>query len=136
MGQVNLHQTVLAYCPHCTNHIRLFAWNLLENAEDSGPANSSDFPLADDESIPNDDLEERARLISQILELQNTLEDLSQRFDSVKDECFKLRSENQVLSQYIKNLMSSSSMFQPTAHTNKSATSNGAAEILFDDHCW
>lgn len=32
--------------------------------------------------------------------------DLSQRVDSVKEENLKLRSENQVLGQYIENLMS------------------------------
>uniref|UniRef100_A0A914ZAX7 Short coiled-coil protein n=1 Tax=Panagrolaimus superbus TaxID=310955 RepID=A0A914ZAX7_9BILA len=95
--------------------------------------NSADFPLADDESVPSEiqksarqpipaqplpreeieDQEEKARLISQILELQNTLEDLSQRVDIVKEESLKLRSENQVLGQYIQNLMASSSVFHP-----------------------
>uniref|UniRef100_A0AC35TIL7 Short coiled-coil protein n=1 Tax=Rhabditophanes sp. KR3021 TaxID=114890 RepID=A0AC35TIL7_9BILA len=91
----------------------------------------ADIPLADDETIPNEvnlssrrpkpaqplpqaeDLEEKARLITHILELQNTLEDLSSRVDSVKEESHKLRSENQVLGQYIKNLMVSSNLFQP-----------------------
>lgn len=40
--------------------------------------------------------------------------DLSQRVDSVKEENLKLRSENQVLGQYIENLMSASSVFQST----------------------
>lgn len=62
-----------------------------------------------------DEKEERARLISQVLELQNTLDDLSQRVDSVKEENLKLRSENQVLGQYIENLMSASSVFQSTS---------------------
>ncbi|EYC38330.1 hypothetical protein Y032_0724g1849 [Ancylostoma ceylanicum] len=61
---------------------------------------------------PLEDPEEKARLISQVLELQNTLDDLSQRVDSVKEESLKLRSENQVLGQYIQNLMASSSVFQ------------------------
>ena len=43
-----------------------------------------------------DDLEEKARLISQVLELQNTLEDLSSKVDNVKEENLRLRSENQV----------------------------------------
>ncbi|KAI1704826.1 cell division protein anillin domain-containing protein [Ditylenchus destructor] len=91
---------------------------------------TSDFPLANDETIPNEldksnrhpkpaqplpkdefeDLEERARLISQILELQNTLEELSHRYDSVKDECSKLSN-------------------------SKSAMSKEAEEILFNDQC-
>ena len=45
---------------------------------------------------PVDDLEEKARLISQVLELQNTLEDLSSKVDNVKEENLRLRSENQV----------------------------------------
>lgn len=67
-----------------------------------------------------DEQEEKARLISQVLELQNTLDDLSQRVDSVKEENLKLKSENQVLGQYIENLMSASSVFQSaTANTKK-----------------
>ncbi|XP_056637260.1 short coiled-coil protein A [Diorhabda sublineata] len=62
-----------------------------------------------------DEQEEKARLISQVLELQNTLDDLSTRVDSVKEENLKLRSENQVLGQYIENLMSASSVFQSTS---------------------
>lgn len=48
--------------------------------------------------------------------------DLSQRVDSVKEESLKLRSENQVLGQYIQNLMASSAVFQsshPRATSNK-----------------
>lgn len=45
--------------------------------------------------------------------------DLSQRVDSVKEENLKLRSENQVLGQYIENLMSASSVFQSTNATAK-----------------
>merc|ERR1712126_22678 len=56
--------------------------------------------------------EEKAMLISQVLELQNTLDDLSSRVDNVKEENLKLKSENQVLGQYIENLMSASSVFQ------------------------
>ncbi|XP_026473879.1 short coiled-coil protein B-like [Ctenocephalides felis] len=66
-----------------------------------------------------DEQEERARLISQVLELQNTLDDLSQRVDCVKEENLKLRSENQVLGQYIENLMSASSVFQTTSPNAK-----------------
>ena len=57
--------------------------------------------------------EEKARLIAQVLELQNTLDDLSSRVDNVKEENLRLRSENQVLGQYIENLMAASNVFQP-----------------------
>ncbi|CAH3167564.1 unnamed protein product [Pocillopora meandrina] len=63
--------------------------------------------------------DEKKRLISQVLELQNTLDDLSQRVDAVKDENLKLKSENQVLGQYIENLMSASSVFQPANPDSK-----------------
>jgi len=68
-----------------------------------------------DPDLSPDEQEEKARLISQVLELQNTLDDLSQRVDSVKEENLKLRSENQVLGQYIENLMQASSVFQSTS---------------------
>ncbi|XKL64734.1 hypothetical protein PGB90_004820 [Kerria lacca] len=72
-----------------------------------------------DIDISPDELEEKARLITQVLELQNTLDDLSHRVECVKDETFKLRSENQVLGQYIENLMSASSVFQSTSPKSK-----------------
>ncbi|GAA6077034.1 short coiled-coil protein isoform X1 [Tachysurus ichikawai] len=65
------------------------------------------------------ELEEKTRLINQVLELQNTLEDLSSRVDAVKEENLKLKSENQVLGQYIENLMSASSVFQTTDSKSK-----------------
>ena len=48
----------------------------------------------------------------QVLELQNTLDDLTNRVDAVKEENLKLRSENTVLGQYIENLMQASAVFQ------------------------
>ncbi|XP_066596692.1 short coiled-coil protein B isoform X4 [Prorops nasuta] len=79
----------------------------------------STFTNGLDTDINPDEQEEKARLIAQVLELQNTLDDLSQRVDSVKEENLKLRSENQVLSQYIENLMSASSVFQSTSPNSK-----------------
>ena len=52
--------------------------------------------LYQDENV--EDIEEKARLISQVLELQNTLEDLSSKVDNVKEENLRLKSENQVKS--------------------------------------
>ncbi|XP_067880768.1 short coiled-coil protein B isoform X3 [Heterodontus francisci] len=65
------------------------------------------------------ELEEKTRLIKQVLELQHTLEELSARVDAVKEENLKLKSENQVLGQYIENLMSASSVFQTTDTKSK-----------------
>lgn len=39
--------------------------------------------------------------------------------DAVKEENLKLKSENQVLGQYIENLMSASSVFQTTDTKSK-----------------
>lgn len=72
-----------------------------------------------DPDINPDEEEEKRRLINQVLELQNTLDDLSQRVDSVKEENLKLKSENQVLGQYIENLMAASSVFQSTSPKTK-----------------
>ncbi|XP_044741468.1 uncharacterized protein LOC123302563 [Chrysoperla carnea] len=85
----------------------------------TSPHNLVMGPNSLDVDVSIDEQEEKARLISQVLELQNTLDDLSRRVDSVKEENLKLRSENQVLSQYIENLMSASSVFQSTSPKSK-----------------
>lgn len=87
----------------------------------SAYTNGTNSPLHNslDPDMSPDEQEEKARLITQVLELQNTLDDLSQRVDSVKEENLKLRSENQVLGQYIENLMSASSVFQSTSPKTK-----------------
>ncbi|CAJ0941443.1 unnamed protein product, partial [Mesorhabditis belari] len=119
------------------------------NGADNQANSSEDIPLADefdDTTIisgrtprpaqplpreePPEDPEEKARIISQVLELQSTLDDLSQRVDSVKEESLRLRSENQVLGQYIQNLMGSSSVFQ-SSHPKNSAHKNEMFEAFF-----
>ena len=65
-----------------------------------------------DPDFSPDEQEEKARLISQVLELQNTLDDLTSRVDRVKEENLRLKSENTVLGQYIENLMQASQVFQ------------------------
>jgi len=77
-----------------------------------GESGSQTSFLLDSDLTPEEQ-EEKARLIAQVLELQNTLDDLSSRVDNVKEENLRLRSENQVLGQYIENLMAASSVFQP-----------------------
>nr|CAG4638895.1 EOG090X0N2I [Cyclestheria hislopi] len=81
-------------------------------------SDSSSQPASDGD-LNLDEQEEKARLIAQVMELQNTLDDLSQRVDSVKEENLKLRAENQVLGQYIENLMAASSVFQSTSPRTK-----------------
>ncbi|XP_062036448.1 short coiled-coil protein-like [Lepus europaeus] len=60
------------------------------------------------------ELEEQTQLIHQVLDLQHTLEDLFARVEAVKEENMKLKSENQVLRHYLRNLMSSSHVFHYT----------------------
>lgn len=69
-------------------------------------------PLEQSYSLDHEHVEEKGRLIQQVFSLQNTLDDLAQRVDAVKDENVKLKSENQILGQYIENLMAASSVFQ------------------------
>jgi len=87
--------------------------NELTRTFDSMPSFTHDSLSSGD--LDPDEQEEKARLITQVLELQNTLDDLSQRVDNVQEENLKLKSENQVLGQYIESLMSASSVFQPTS---------------------
>ena len=47
----------------------------------------------------------------QVMELQNTLQDLSSRVDNVRGENCKLKTENAVLCEYIEKLMRASAMF-------------------------
>jgi len=74
----------------------------------------------DDVENQSAEITEKERIIDQIIELQNTLEDLSKRVGCVKEENLKLKSENDVLGKYIENLMHSSSVFQqPEDKNNK-----------------
>ena len=85
-----------------------------------GTLNPQSFLDEAEQQQMSEEQEEKARLIAQVLELQNTLDDLSSRVDNVKEENLRLRSENQVLGQYIENLMAASSVFQPANEpTNK-----------------
>lgn len=75
---------------------------------------------SDDGELENQaELEEEMGLINQVLELQHTVEDLSARVDAIKEENLKLKSENQILGQYIENLMSVSSVVQTTDSKSK-----------------
>ncbi|GAU98572.1 hypothetical protein RvY_09701 [Ramazzottius varieornatus] len=85
---------------------------------DDGSKSVDSFSFQNDDCAL-DEAEEKARLIAQVLELQNTLDDLSQKVDSVKEENLKLKSENQVLGQYIENLMAASNVFQSTTQNPK-----------------
>merc|ERR1739846_22271 len=88
--------------------------SMLSDRSDAGGGNISDHinRICLDPDFSPDEQEEKARLISQVLELQNTLDDLTQRVDKVKEENLRLKSENTVLGQYIENLMQAGQVFQ------------------------
>nr|VZH90318.1 unnamed protein product [Spirometra erinaceieuropaei] len=98
-----------------------------DNHYSDGQNESADYvvsyPREYDENLSESDREEKQRLIKQVLELQHTLADLSARVESVKEENMNLRSENQILGQYIEKLMISSPVFHssspPTMERNK-----------------
>jgi predicted nuclease with TOPRIM domain len=48
---------------------------------------------------------EKEELIERILQLQTTLQELTQKIDNVRNENQDLRDENIVLKEYINNLM-------------------------------
>ncbi|CAG8579127.1 9727_t:CDS:2 [Paraglomus brasilianum] len=52
--------------------------------------------------------EEKAKLIKQVIDLQEGLKALIDRVESVKKDHEKIQSSNQILQTYINNLMSSS----------------------------
>ncbi|OMJ93486.1 hypothetical protein SteCoe_3458 [Stentor coeruleus] len=54
---------------------------------------------------------EKEALIDKILQLQNTLQDLTKKIDSVRSENQDLRDENNVLKEYINNLMQKAGSF-------------------------
>ncbi len=62
---------------------------------------------------------EKEALIMKVIELQSTLQDLSQRVNTVKEENCRLKTENQVLNQYIDNLMQTSGIFKPIKEDKK-----------------
>ena len=88
--------------------------SMLSDRSEGAGGNISDHinRMCLDPDFSPDEQEEKARLISQVLELQNTLDDLTQRVDKVKEENLRLKSENTVLGQYIENLMQASQVFQ------------------------
>ncbi|KAM6220339.1 short coiled-coil protein isoform 3-T3 [Rhynchocyon petersi] len=86
-----------------------------EEEEDSTFTN---IPLADDVDHSSRILYPRPK--SLLPKMMNAdMDDLSARVDAVKEENLKLKSENQVLGQYIENLMSASSVFQTTDTKSK-----------------
>lgn len=74
----------------------------------------------------NAEVQEKTRIIKQILDLQTTLEDLSSRVENVISENQRLCQENGILGQYIENLMKESPIFSPAARRTNNTNSTAA----------
>merc|ERR1712178_274867 len=70
-----------------------------------------------DKMTTDAEVQEKTRIIKQILDLQTTLEDLSSRVENVISENQRLCQENGILGQYIENLMKESPIFNPSTQT-------------------
>ncbi len=85
-----------------------------------------EFPQASDAH------RKKTAFLAKVLELQNTLDDLTSRVDAIREENFRLRAENSVLSVYIENLMNASNVFaatstSPAAVASSSPSSSGSS---------
>ena len=59
-------------------------------------------------------LDEKAQLIKAILEMSKTLDDISNKIADVKKDTIRLKHENEVINEYVANLMVQSKTFEPT----------------------
>eukprot|EP00043_Microstomoeca_roanoka_P005967 m.59186 g.59186 ORF g.59186 m.59186 type:complete len:111 (+) comp13210_c0_seq2:154-486(+) len=65
---------------------------------------------------------EKAALIEHVLDLQTTLDALSQRVDTVRQDNAELKRENQQLTQVIENMMASAPSTRGVADQGKPST--------------
>ncbi len=64
-------------------------------------------------------------IILQVLELQNTLDELAGRVGSVREENTRLRTENSVLGKYIESLMHAADVYQGKVEGARRSGGNG-----------
>eukprot|EP00128_Syssomonas_multiformis_P010710 Colp12_sorted_trinity150504_noHs@29469 len=76
--------------------------------EDEGTAEAQDRQKKQ-ASAPKD---QKAELIVQVLEMQNTVNELAQRVAYVREQNTRLKSHNSVLAEYTTNLLASSGVFK------------------------
>ena len=65
-------------------------------------------------------LDEKAELIKNILEMSRTLDDITNKIADVKKDTIRLKQENEVINEYVANLMEQSKTFEPTDLGTKS----------------
>ncbi|CAF0738445.1 unnamed protein product [Didymodactylos carnosus] len=121
---VGLFAAVMSRIRENTENSATINNGLIESESDGGDSLSTHSRQSYDYNYNSEEEEEKLQFISQVLVLQKTLDDLSKRVDSVKEENLKLRSENQVLGQYIENLMAASNILSLFEHTMSVSPSN------------
>merc|ERR1712086_537244 len=85
-----------------------------ENKENEEQNTKQVDPEVAQDAVEEDPLDEKARLIRDIQELNLTLEDLTQKIVIVKTDTTKLSEENKVIDEYVVNLMEQTKTFEPT----------------------
>ena len=65
-----------------------------------------------DDTITN--VDEKEALIKSIMEMSRTLDDITNKTADIKKDTTRLKQENDVLDEYIANLMQQSKTFEPT----------------------
>lgn len=59
-------------------------------------------------------LDEKAVLIKNIQEMSRTLDDITNKIADIKKDTIRLKQENEVIDEYVLNLMEQSKTFEPT----------------------
>ena len=73
----------------------------------------SDLKLNDDD-YEEESGDEKSLLIKTILEMSRTLDDISNKIADIKKDTIRLKQENEVIDEYVSNLMEQSKTFEPT----------------------
>ena len=82
----------------------------------------SDLRL-NDEDYEEESGDEKSLLIKTILEMSRTLDDISNKIADIKKDTIRLKQENQVIDEYVSNLMEQSKTFEPTDLGSRSKNS-------------
>ena len=64
--------------------------------------------------VSEEPLGEKAVLIKNIQEMSRTLDDITNKIADIKKDTIRLKQENEVIDEYVLNLMEQSKTFEPT----------------------
>merc|ERR1712098_316733 len=89
--------------------------NFSDNNDCSDEKNAINKEVLENYCAAQDEpLDDKAKLIKDIKELNMTLEDITKKIVNIKTETTKLTEENKVIDEYIVSLMEQSKTFEPT----------------------